>query len=359
MFITVPNRFFVSDKFCGSGAFGWNSVHPFSKILRAPTNGRRSSSFKASLISNPDAFEVGKFIGSYGYMNVTSYSSVQSGGPSSVGLFVDLDAGYSSEDVEQLKVQDVGEGQVKIRLYEGRVALGPLRGARVIFKVYPGNRAGGAEADMMAANELNAHAYLQSDRKSICPNIQILLGGFETKTGEQVYKIFQINKCETFGLHCKLYLNVETLVQWLAFRNDGKYSAADYAKASSETLTRDPAQGENKFWNPFDLDQTFKRRHLFIIKLLHGAMNGLAYMHERGRLHQSIGPASVVLNTIVERDAAYLVPRLRDLAFSVDTCNSPLEAVPGAFSEGLWRRATAAGAFTTAEKKAFGIADDM
>ncbi|XP_068669784.1 serine/threonine-protein kinase STN7, chloroplastic isoform X2 [Aristolochia californica] len=331
MFITVPNRFFVSDKFCGSGAFGWNSVHPFSKILRAPTNGRRSSSFKASLISNPDAFEVGKFIGSYGYMNVTSYSSVQSGGPSSVGLFVDLDAGYSSEDVEQLKVQDVGEGQVKIRLYEGRVALGPLRGARVIFKVYPGNRAGGAEADMMAANELNAHAYLQSDRKSICPNIQILLGGFETKTGEQ----------------------------WLAFRNDGKYSAADYAKASSETLTRDPAQGENKFWNPFDLDQTFKRRHLFIIKLLHGAMNGLAYMHERGRLHQSIGPASVVLNTIVERDAAYLVPRLRDLAFSVDTCNSPLEAVPGAFSEGLWRRATAAGAFTTAEKKAFGIADDI
>lgn len=31
----------------------------------------------------------------------------------------------------------------------------------------------------------------------------------------------------------------------------------------------------------------------------------------------------------------------------------------GSLSEGLWRRATAAGAFTTVEKRAFGIADDM
>lgn len=29
------------------------------------------------------------------------------------------------------------------------------------MKVYPGKRAGGLEADMMAANELNAHVFLQ------------------------------------------------------------------------------------------------------------------------------------------------------------------------------------------------------
>lgn len=29
------------------------------------------------------------------------------------------------------------------------------------MKVYPGQRAGGIEADMMAANELNAHSFLQ------------------------------------------------------------------------------------------------------------------------------------------------------------------------------------------------------
>jgi hypothetical protein len=31
----------------------------------------------------------------------------------------------------------------------------------LVMKVYPGQRAGGIEADMMAANELNAHAVLQ------------------------------------------------------------------------------------------------------------------------------------------------------------------------------------------------------
>ena len=31
----------------------------------------------------------------------------------------------------------------------------------LLIKVYPGRRSGGIEADMMAANELNAHAFLQ------------------------------------------------------------------------------------------------------------------------------------------------------------------------------------------------------
>lgn len=35
------------------------------------------------------------------------------------------------------------------------------------------------------------------------------------------------------------------------------------------------------------------------------------------------------------------------------------EEGPAAFSEGLWRRAVAAGAFMPMEKRTFGIADDM
>lgn len=50
--------------------------------------------------------------------------------------------------------------------------------------MYPGKRAAGVEADMMAANELNAHAFLQSN--GFCPNLVMLVGGFETSTGEQV-----------------------------------------------------------------------------------------------------------------------------------------------------------------------------
>ncbi|XVE62284.1 hypothetical protein DITRI_Ditri06bG0105700 [Diplodiscus trichospermus] len=274
----------------------------------------------ASLLTNPDSFEVGRLIGSYGFMNVTSYSGFQSGS----------DLEYSSGDLGQLRVQDVGEGSVKIRLYEGRISQGPFKGTPVIFKVYPGQRAAGIEADMMAANELNAHASLQSSSEGMCKNIMLLLGGFETKTGEQ----------------------------WLAFRDDGKYSAADYAKVTSEKILRARSL-EEKSWNPFVQEQVFKRRTYFVIRLFQGAMSGLAYMHNHERLHQSIGPASVVLNTIVERDAAYLVPRLRDLAFSVDIRFSYLEEGPSTFAENLWRRASSAGALTPMEKRAFGIADDI
>lgn len=142
---------------------------------------------------------------------------------------------------------------------------------------------------MMAANELNAHAFLQGSSKGLCQNLVVLVGGFETKTGEQ----------------------------WLAFRNDGKYSAADYAKLTSEKISKNRSAGENS-WNSFEKEQILKRRRYFVIKLFQGAMIGLAYMHDHDRLHQSLGPSSVILNTIVEKDAAYLVPRLRDLSFSVD-----------------------------------------
>ncbi|XP_024044294.1 uncharacterized protein LOC18048871 isoform X4 [Citrus clementina] len=248
---------------------------------------------RASLITSPDSFEVGRLIGSYGFMNITSYSGLR-------------DIEYSSGDLGRLGVQDVGEGSVKIRLYEGRIAQGPLKGTSVMFKVYPGQRTGGIEADMMAANELNAHAFLQSSSKGLCQNLVVLVGGFETKTGEQ----------------------------WLAFRSDGKYSAADYAKLTSEKISKNHSAGESS-WNRFETEQILKCRRYFVIKLFQGAMSGLAYMHDHDRLHQSLGPSSVILNF------------------------QNLEEDPGTFSEGLWRRAAAAGAFTPMEKRAFGIADDV
>ncbi|KAL6320075.1 hypothetical protein AAG906_004474 [Vitis piasezkii] len=316
MLLTAPDCFSLRSSFLPR-SFRFRN----SRGLSLNSHRTWTSRPRASLITTPDSFQVGRLIGSYGFMNITSYSGFQPG----------LDVEYSSEDMGRLRVQDVGEGSVKIRLYEGIITQGPLRGTPVIFKVYPGQRAAGIEADMMAANELNAHAFLQSNAKDISQNLQMLLGGFETKTGEQ----------------------------WLAFRNDGKYSAADYAKVSSEKLSKNNALGEQKSWNPFDQELTIKRKREFVIKLLRGAMSGLAYMHDHDRLHQSLGPSSVVLNTIMERDAAYLVPRLRDLAFSVDIRFSNMENGPGTLADGLWRRASAAGAFTPMEKRAFGISDDI
>ncbi|VVB14805.1 unnamed protein product [Arabis nemorensis] len=309
------SRFSLIHRESGDGFSGRRIVNSRGRTRRT----RRLHAVTASLITSADSFEVGRLIGSYGFMNVTSYSGLQSGPE-----FED-----KSEDIGRLKAQDIGEGGVKIRLYEGRISQGPFRGTPIVFKVYPGQRAGGIEADMMAANELNAHSFLQSS-KNLPDNLLILVGGFETQFGEQ----------------------------WLAFRDGGKNSAADYARTASEKTSRARAQG---VWNPYEKEQTMKRRRNFVVKILQGAMKGLAFMHDKDRLHQSLGPSSIVLNTPAEREAIYLIPRLRDLAFSVDIRPSCLEegATSGALSEQLWRRATASGAFTVFEKRAFGIADDI
>ncbi|KAJ0625959.1 hypothetical protein HanLR1_Chr01g0006661 [Helianthus annuus] len=70
---------------------------------------------------------------------------------------------------------------------------------------------------------------------------------------------------------------------WLASLNDGKYSSADYAKASSEKLSKNRAPGEQKSWNPFEEESNMKRKRFFIIKLLQGVLSGLAYMHDNER----------------------------------------------------------------------------
>ncbi|KAF5450664.1 hypothetical protein F2P56_030993, partial [Juglans regia] len=64
---------------------------------------------KATLITNSESFEVGRLVGSYGFMNITSYSGFQSG----------TDIEYSSGDLGRLRVQDVGEGSVKISSFAG------------------------------------------------------------------------------------------------------------------------------------------------------------------------------------------------------------------------------------------------
>ncbi|KAE8714832.1 hypothetical protein F3Y22_tig00110187pilonHSYRG00105 [Hibiscus syriacus] len=54
--------------------------------------------------------------------------------------------------------------------------------------------------------------------------------------------------------------------KWLAFRDDGKYSAADFAKATSEKVSSVLSLQENS-WNPFEKEQAFKRRTCFVIRM--------------------------------------------------------------------------------------------
>jgi hypothetical protein len=66
----------------------------------------------------------------------------------------------------------------------------------------------------------------------------------------------------------------------------------------SEKVSKNRALGEQMSWNQFEQLQIIKRRRYFVIKLLQGAMRGLAFMHEHDRLHQSLGASSIVLKYV-------------------------------------------------------------
>ncbi|CAK9266705.1 unnamed protein product [Sphagnum jensenii] len=269
-----------------------------------------------------DDFEVERLLGSYGYINVSRYTIGMENAPS----------GFDRGDLTRISGQEVEEGSVQTRLYSGRIRSGDRMGTRVLLKAYPAMTTRGTDADVMAANELRSHVILQDASQGECSeNIIYLYGGFQTRAGEQ----------------------------WLVFRDDGRITAADYAKEAAQATAEGCAVGEWEFWDRFDKSRPIQRRRHFITKLLRGTFKGLAFMHAHGRLHQSLGPASVVINTKEERGVGYLMPRLRDLAFSTDACDSTLDQTVSALSEGLWRRAAMAGARMAMERKAFGIADDI
>lgn len=61
-------------------------------------------------------------------------------------------------------------------------------------------------------------------------------------------------------------------------------------------------------------------------------------MHANSRLHQSIGPGSVVINKTDERDLRVTQARLRDLAFAVDVSDAAM--IGGATLGEIWDKGT-------------------
>ncbi|KAH8970055.1 hypothetical protein BDL97_02G067000 [Sphagnum fallax] len=258
-----------------------------------------------------DDFEVERLLGSYGYINVSSYNWEAS-------------------------------LEFACRLYSGRIRSGDRMGTGVLLKAYPAMTTRGTDADVMAANELRSHVILQQNdllavtlldasQGECSENIIYLYGGFQTRAGEQ----------------------------WLVFRDDGRITAADYAKEAAQATAEGRAVGEWEFWDRFDKSRPIQRRWHFITKLLRGTFKGLAFMHAHGRLHQSLGPASVVINTKEERGVGYLMPQLRDLAFSTDVSDQAILGGSTIEDVGATNKAAMAGARMAMERKAFGIADDI
>lgn len=56
-------------------------------------------------------------------------------------------------------------------------------------------------------------------------------------------------------------------------------------------------------WNP---DLKPKRRAAFVKEMVRGATSALAFMHEAGVVHRSLGAPSLRMNTLGESDVAML-----------------------------------------------------
>ncbi|BDA43175.1 hypothetical protein COCOBI_04-1870 [Coccomyxa sp. Obi] len=302
-------------------------------------DGRRIASTNSLIIYDPDDIVIETSLGTMGFINVSSYAPDTEQGGLRMGAS-QLDLG----SIQQRGQQEVSSGGISVRLYTGRVKRGPGGGTRVVLKAYP--RDGGKEADAMAANELAAHCSLQppaamKEAQHICT----LLGGFMPRSGKLAGE------------------------QWLVFRNDGTTTAAQWAQQVSQTGSK------GGIFSAFDSGR-IERRQAFVVEVLRQTLKGLAYMHSRNRLHQSVGPSSVVLSGTDDSGSRPLLVRLRDLAFSVDVSEAALFG--GAtladiwergridakdplkqLAAGLWRRAEQEGARTEVERRNYGIADDV
>lgn len=280
-------------------------------------------------------------LGPLGYMNMTSMSTHDN--KSSLQEL-------SLSGVQQLNSQSVSQGGVQAHLYTGRVTRGRLQGTRVLLKMYP--QSSDNQSDVLAANEVATHVTLQQRQDS--PHLYHLLGGFEV-----------LNEDSGPGKE-----------QWLVFRRDGSESAAAWAQKAAEATASNTSIGDGEFMDFFEPQRRLQRRQAFVCSILRQTMQGIAFMHANSRLHQSIGPGSVVINMSDERDLRAMQARLRDLAFAVNISN---EAMIGGATLGeiwdrgtisvpdpkkelatpLWARARQAGAYTDTERRNFGIADDI
>jgi len=254
--------------------------------------------------------------------------------------------GYMLADADRLAAQEVVDGGLDIRVYQGRVTEGFSANARVILKAYPSRSASSLTSDLLATNELVTYAALQPDDTVLSPFLCKLLGGFTATQG--------LTRGE----------------QWLVFRDDGTVTAAEYAAQAAAASSQGIAVGQGEFWDQFDDFRPLGRRKSFIRVILFQVMRGLLFLHSNDRAHQSLGPNSVVLSTVEERDVRTLQVRLQDLAFAVDVSPQALQDLEDRrqrerltrmqeLASDLWQRADSAGATSSDERRLFALADDI
>mmetsp|Transcript_3010 Transcript_3010/g.8791 ORF Transcript_3010/g.8791 Transcript_3010/m.8791 type:complete len:446 (+) Transcript_3010:172-1509(+) len=311
---------------------------PTSQALGRWSNGHwRNCKAAALLRFSEEEIQVDEWIGDLGIMEITRVPSA-------------LAAVLRQKGLGQAVDNSVSDQGLLAKLYRGKVVRGDLMGTKVLLKAYPVETS--SDASEMADNELLAHDRLQANMRFLdCDLITKALGSFSPRAGPHAGE------------------------KWLVLRDYQSISAAQYAQTA--------AAASEKAMGMKDPQQVLAGRRAFVREVIRQAMQGLQYLHQNMRLHQSLGPASLLLSTSDEKRWQQLRVRIADLGLSVDASDSALYGgatlaeiwdnntyiaehgdrrkldPPNKMKAALWNRARAASAFTAEDKCLFGIADDI
>jgi len=170
------------------------------------------------------------------------------------------------------------------------------------------------------------------------------------------------------------------------YEEHGLYSAADYAQRAAEATEKGALLNEKGVFvyeDQLSEQQRLERRAFFVRRTVKQVCEALAYLHGNSRLHQSVGPASVVLDSLEERDCFQMKAVLKDLAYSVDVSDTTLyggpllselwqareivpedsnqkeNAIEERVSAELFARAERAGASSPTAQRNYGFVDDI
>ncbi|CAN0000646.1 unnamed protein product, partial [Scytosiphon promiscuus] len=111
---------------------------------------------------------------------------------------------------------------------------------------------------------------------------------------------------------------------WLVYRWEGLYTFASFPGAKQES----------EFFDALNPASKTKRRAAFVKEMMRGAASALAFMHEAGMVHRSLGAPSLRVNTLDERYPKQLEVLLSDFGFSCRLSEIDDETIRRASSSG-------------------------
>ncbi|CAM9195850.1 unnamed protein product [Ascophyllum nodosum] len=111
---------------------------------------------------------------------------------------------------------------------------------------------------------------------------------------------------------------------WLVYRWEGLYTFASFPGAKQES----------EFFDAFNPRWKNERRATFVREMMRGAASALAFMHEAGVVHRSLGAPSLRINTLDERFSRQLEVLLADFGFACRLSEIDDETIRRASSSG-------------------------